>query len=335
MNEDAQIQAMMAELEAEGYAVRRDVPASEFGGKETSLILDLVASPMMGRGRTLVVEIANRCRRPGADDLFPDAELSEEVALGRFELISKLVRSSKSSADFQIRFFDVSADQANARTLIGTSVFNPESVLSAYEELASALADMAVGEKSRILLIAHSWARWLRMTAYRWPAARREMPDSDLRKIQKDLFDAKIVSTSPADYHRTHRSVLAAIEGGDVEWDRLEALEGDLLLVAKRLAEHVGKSIDESDKTQAAKRQRPDEVFEFVERALRNQFAGDRRDQLLKVLHGLRDTDGTPRYTEAFGRFLIEVNTDWPSLRGAIDRLINRALPKDKLTKEE
>lgn len=326
MTEEAQILAMIAELQARHFEVERDVPAEQLGSHWPNLTLDLVATrPTSGRFKhRMIVEIANRRRRLGAAIA---TEVAEESAIERFGRIADAIKVMPIGIEFQVRFLDVSADQAAARTLVGASAFNPASVQTQLAELDTMLANDALDERVRALAIVHEWARWLRMTAYRWPAAEKELPFADLRKIQKDLFDAGVVTTKPSEYFRTHQSILAAIEGGDVEWDRLDALEGDLVAVATRITEYVLELADRPSSPRPPRRKRPDELFERVETLLQH-FPGDRRDRLLVLLRGLRDADGTRRYTDALGKFVAEIGTDRSTLGDTYDGLLNRA-PRD------
>ena len=150
MNEAAQLKAMAAELTAAGYTVGTDIRGEllevgdgAFPGMD-GITLDLVAelsSPDdldAERPRLLVIEVANRRRRGSSlpasgQSLLQYVEDDESVS--RFMSISaSLARIPE--AVLQIRFFDVSADQAAARQLAGAARTNSPSAASSNSDAA-------------------------------------------------------------------------------------------------------------------------------------------------------------------------------------------------------
>ncbi len=162
MNEHQQLEAIERELEANGWQVFRASQAVEFGLPEGLPLLDFFARrthPDAGEQR-LIVEIANRTRyaKEGSGRGRRKRVLADEdQALERISKISDGLRSSQSKdIQFQIRFLDVSAEQADARKLRDLRV-RDNNVLAG--ELVAALKDLDDREPGmeRALLTAFLW----------------------------------------------------------------------------------------------------------------------------------------------------------------------------------
>ncbi|OYD80153.1 hypothetical protein CHT98_32700 (plasmid) [Azospirillum brasilense] len=66
------------------------------------------------------------------------------------------------------------------------------------------------------------------MFAYRYPATKGVLKQADLRTIQSDLYAKQVLLTHPRNYRPTHRSLMAIMEGGDVDWSRVRQLKPEL-----------------------------------------------------------------------------------------------------------
>jgi hypothetical protein len=197
--------------------------------------LDLVAKLSEGRPtgqevskpKLIIIEIANRVRPPRTDQFDTSYEAR---SVTRFKEISRAIGSREdSSILFLIRFLDVSADQAHARAL---REINVRDRVQLERELVSVQAKLDAAEGldnvTRGLNLAWAWARWLRIMANRFPARRGELKRSDLRTVQKDLFDGGIISLTPSQYFIPHQNLMAIFEGGDVSWEKIEQLRRPL-----------------------------------------------------------------------------------------------------------
>ena len=311
MNEGAQLKAMAAELTAAGYQVRTDAPGEtlQLGGEASSgihgLVLDIVAElpgrdvAFEDRPHLLVIEVANRRRlvpgRSGEGRLQP-LWMEEEEAVRRFEVISDGL-AGVPEAELQIRFFDVSADQAEARRLKGP-LRNKEAMLGRVAE-ARRLLTRSAGrdELSRALVVGRLWSRWLRTVSHLHPGReRRELKDADLRTIQKDLFDQRVIDISPRAYRPAHQSLLAAFEGGDFEPRSLLDLEPEL----RRLLDWASARYRDPD---LGKEPEPEGFLKKILEQVETRTVGERRNQLragVMTLVLLQGTDVFPRMVADF-----------------------------------
>jgi hypothetical protein len=239
MNEAAQLDAMAAELVAAGYEVSRDVPGGQLGLDLSAqsplhkITLDLVArlrdtsSEAGERPHLVIVEVANRTRLVQRDGGAAARRtfVEEDEAVSRFRSISEGV-AQHPAVVFQIRFFDVSADQFAARRM-RKGFRAKQSIIERVQESQRLLARSAARDHlSRALVVARLWAHWLRIAGNLHPGRdHQEFRVADLRTIQKDLFDQQVLQMSPSRYGTLHRSLLAASEGGDFEPRDLLLLE--------------------------------------------------------------------------------------------------------------
>lgn len=249
MNESAQLKAIAAELVGSGWGVDRDLPGpllridGDGGSALEGMTLDFVAARKDGSGRvtTLIVEVANRTRRalgPVGPSSRPVARQPyDEEAVARFESIANALADAP-NVDFQIRFLDVSAEQAAARLL--TTPFRNKELMGKRVVEDRRLLAISSGrdDLSHTLLVVRLWTFWLRVFGNRYPGRdRQEMKHADLRTIQKDLYDARIVEMTPSRYHIVHSGLMAVVEGGDFEPDRIADLEQELRALLKQVAE--------------------------------------------------------------------------------------------------
>jgi len=265
MTERDQIDAMAAEYIARGYDVERDVEPSKLNldigpGIRLDLVAKLATREVPARHvlrrrlhlRTVVVEIANREGRPRDTSL---DRMDEQYRVTRFDKISKAIRDKGDpTIQLLIRFLDVSADQARARSLKTIKVrdrIELENELASTRANLETVRDLDVTIRGTVLV--HAWARWLRIMANRFPAARGELKHSDLRTVQKDLFDGRITTLRPGRYYSIHNSVMATLEGGDVSWDDIEQLRRplDQILnyVEKTVISSTQSSVDDAEDT--------------------------------------------------------------------------------------
>ncbi|APL95517.1 hypothetical protein FIM10_18530 [Sphingomonadales bacterium 56] len=290
MNEATQLEAMKAELLAAGYEPVTDMTLGELGfaaplvGSD-GMRLDLVGKrkdrgeadpdrPGPDRPGMVVIEIANRTREtPDQRGRRRPRFTDEEEAVHRFGAISQAIAERPDIA-FEIRFFDVSADQAAARQL--KRGFSGKETMEARIRDARRLLITASGrdDLSRGLVVARLWAHWVRIAGTIHPGReRRELKTADLRTIQKDLFDQKVLLMLPANYAPLHRALLAAFEGGDVEPRRLLDLEPQVQRLLDWAAERYG----------VADAEMPEEtgdLFSRVLKAVEERSSGGRREEL-------------------------------------------------------
>lgn len=239
MNETSQIQAMKAELVAQGYLVSQDIGMHEIMARaedrvrHANLTLDLVATMQPGAPRsgpsTLIIEIANRARpgtgAGGAGLGVPD----DEAAVGRFDAISAFVRT-RDDLDFQIRFLDVSRERARARGTRAKAPGDREAIARELGEATRRLAEVADAPGDlKALMVARLWAKWAR-AAGQMHAGRsdRSMRTADLRTIQKELYDHQVVAMPPTEYNAVQRDLMAINEGGDFSAANVLRLEGEV-----------------------------------------------------------------------------------------------------------
>lgn len=321
MNEQAQIDAMKAELVADGYKVDQDVVGDRLslGGAATvhlgGLLLDLIGEleprqePGPDRPRMLVIEIANRTRpvfnprtaRPGRDRL----PLEDEKAIERFKVISSALAESE-QIGFQIRFLDVSADQAAARHLMTTKVKDK----MAMAELLASHNRMIVSSQHRSpllrsLLIARLWAQWLRIASHLYPGREhQELKTADLRTLQKELYDQRIIEMPPFAYRRVHRNLLAIAEGGDVEFEALLKLEPDVRRLIKWAALRYGVADEKLSEPE------PKSIFGDILREVKERAPEYRRSDLEHAIVLLHFFDGTDSFPREVARFQLALGRE-------------------------
>ncbi len=319
MNEEIQIRAIVLELIAAGWKVRRDVDPRSVGLPEQMPVIDVFgtrsdpAKDELDGTERLIVEIPNRSRLQKASEKqsstlgdaqtgTPDvstysASADEETALKRLEAISDAIdHSEQIDVAFQVRFLDVSVDQAQSRR-IGPRILEHHVRRELGYTIPLLEQSMDWHGPNRTLLLAFNWARWLRIMGHWYPGRRRqELPLADARTIQKDLYDSGVIETPPEDYFETHQSLMALVEGGDANWSRLEAIEHDF----RRLVAHVLKELGAPDDVVAAGSSGDGDVFDQIAIAiqLRERPQGD--FLLLRQLELLRETDRTPNYRQAY-----------------------------------
>lgn len=252
MNEETQLHAMAAELVAAGYEVSRDVLGGQLGldlsaqSPLHTIRLDLVgrlrdaSSELAERPHLVIIEVANRTRLFQRDGGAAARRkfVEEDEAVSRFRSISEGV-AQHPDVDFQIRFFDVSADQFAARQ-IRKGFRAKQNIIERVREGQRLLARSAGRDDlSRALVVARLWAHWLRIAGNLHPGrAHQEFRVADLRTIQKDLFDQQVLQMPPSRYNTLHRSLLAISEGGHIEPRDLLALEPDVRALLRWAAAH-------------------------------------------------------------------------------------------------
>jgi hypothetical protein len=331
MNEDTQLRAITQELRTAGWTVVQDASPRQFDLPIDVATLDLVAKsaepwPDETRPKLLIIEIPNRGRDVALADVLTGLTLvassvaEESEALRRIEIIGAALEGLPATeVGFQIRFLDVSVDQAQARSL--RKISTTDDALRGELELANAtLADAAKREDGeRRLLTAITWCRWLRILGIRFPArGHMELKMADLRTIQKDLYDAGIVAISPADYFEIHRSVIALTEGGDVEWRDFDRLASDLQRILKHVSDRLQKEMP--SEPVPSRGRRGVQLFDLVETLIELSDPAH-RDAMRSQLAELRATDGTPAYRQAVLDFEDLVPADDEYVRRELQRL--------------
>jgi hypothetical protein len=314
MNEETQLKAMAAELTAAGYKVRTDVVGDQLDTGAARLArlegirLDIVAELVRPDGPDdenpdlLVIEIANR-RRP-AEDRIPAGRrampryVEDEEALKRFEMISEAL-ADVPRAEFQIRFLDVSADQATARQLKGP-LKSKDAMLKRLTEDRSALVRSAGRDDlSRALVVARLWSSWLRIVGKLHPGSeRRELKDADLRTIQKDLFDQQIIDLRPGRYAVIHRSLMAVVEGGDVDLRDLTELQPQVWRLLDWATDRYGVPRLEIEAG-------PDSLIGRLRQQIAEITDGERREALDVALATLWLTEGSSAFPRMVTEFLL------------------------------
>jgi hypothetical protein len=311
MNEDAQLKAMAAELTAAGYKVRTDVRGETLEVGDVAppgmdgITLDLVAelaSPDefdAERPRLLVIEVANRrrhvpSRSPKGRSL--PRYVEDDEAVRRFKSISAGL-AEVPGAELQIRFLDVSADQAAARQLKGP-VRTKEAMFKRITEDRGLLVRSAGRDDlSRALVVTRLWSHWLRIVGHLHPGReRRELKNADLRTIQKDLFDQQLISLPPGRYRTIHQSLLGAFEGGDFETQDLISLEAEVRRLLDWAAERYGVPNPEAEP-------KPGSLFDRISRQIVERAVGQRREELevaVTFLWFMQGTDAFPRFVADF-----------------------------------
>lgn len=254
MNEASQLKAMAAELVAAGYEVRQDVHVdglSDLGltlAELKDMSLDFVAARRDGhdgsKPTVLVIEVANRVRRPPAAlrkgiEALPRILLDDE-AVERFERIADAL-VDEPRAEFEIRFLDVSAEQAAARRITAPVRSAPPMATRLTEDRLLLAQSSGRDELSHTLLVARIWGYWLRVVGNRYPGRSfDEMRQVDLRTLQKDLYDHEVLRMTPMRYRSIHVHLLAIVEGGDFEPFTVSDLEPELRLLMDHVADWYG-----------------------------------------------------------------------------------------------
>lgn len=318
MKEEAQLKAMAAELTAQGFYVQTDVPGTELGlGDDAGqsigqLQLDIVAKSYRrpddapDTPKILIIEVANRTRRApqtGAQKIRTLPRfVDDEEAMLRFDLLSSAL-TGRPEIDLEIRFFDVSADQANARALPGGVGEKRLSTCLVHDQRLLARSTR-FDEVPRALIVARLWARWVRLAGNLNPGrARRELKFADLRTIQKDLFDQKVVILTPSRYRIIHNAVLAIVEGGDIEPKLLLELEPDLRTLMRWAAGRFGVEYQEIDGLFGPIVQ---EILDVIEAG----SDGQRRDDLIGAIAAVGFSQGTPVFARQVAYFMLVLGRD-------------------------
>lgn len=332
MNEETQIQAIEAELRAAGYKVARDRDIAELGLAEANighLWIDLYGELLAdrpttaARPRRLIVEIANRRRGSQQGGQRPSrALLDDEAAEWRFKMLSSAI-AGLDDAELQVRFLDVSADQASARKLTTTKVGRREEVA---DQLQKDWAMLGAARRWPMmvqgLLVARLWSHWLRILAYQYPGkGRRELQPADLRVLVKELYDQNVLSLQPRQYASIHRQILAITEGGDVDPASLDFLRPHL---EELLQLAFARFADEPREPQEP--HADDEgVFSTIFQAIETRAPASRRSELVGAFTLMRLKDGDPDFPAAVALFLLQLGDDELLSREEVLRLLQRA----------
>ena len=312
MTEETQLKAMAAELTAAGYKVRTDVVGNQLEAGAARLArlegirLDIVAELIRTdeqddeHPELLVIEIANRRRpaggRPHTDRRPLRRYVEDEYALKRFEMISAAL-ADVPHAEFQIRFFDVSADQAAARQLKGPLKSKEAMLVRLTEDRSTLVRSAGRDDLSRALVVTRLWSSWLRIVGNLHPGRdRRELKNADLRTIEKDLFDQQIIDLQPGRYAAIHRSVLATFEGGDLDVQHLLDLQPHLWRLLDWASERYSAPKPESEPGR-------DSLLDRIWQQIAERAAGQRREDLevaVTVLRLMQDSSVFPRAVTDF-----------------------------------
>lgn len=334
MNEDTQLKAMAAELTAAGYEVRTDVVGdqSDIGDARLARLegirLDIVAEHARPDEQgdehpdLLVIEIANR-RRPAGSRVRAGGRplpryVEDEEALKRFEMISAAL-ADVPRAEFQIRFFDVSADQAAARQIKGPLKAKDAMLDRILKDRSTLVRSAGRDALSRALVVTRLWSSWLRIAGNLHPGRdRRELKNADLRTIQKDLYDQQIIDLRPGRYATIHHSVLAAFEGGDLDVKNLLDLQP-----------HVRQLLDWASKRYGAPKleAEPDQgsLYFRIRQQIEERTAGQRREDLVAAATALWLVENSSAFPRAVTDFLL-VHRREPVVSGdLITELLERA----------
>jgi hypothetical protein len=314
MNETDQLKAMAAELVAAGYDVSRDVLGRELKLELTeqsplyNIRLDLVgefkvkSDETIERRHIVIIEVANRTRLVDQDGNWTPSQkfVDEDTAISRFKLISEGL-AEHPTVDFQIRFFDVSADQFAARRMKKDFKVKHH-IMERVQEGQWLLARSAGRDDlSRALVVARLWANWLRIVGNLHPGREhRELRVADLRTIQKDLFDHNVLEMRPYRYGILHRSLLAVTEGGDFEARELLELEPEVrALFSWATARYGGK--------EGEKKVEAGSLFDRLFLDIKAQTPGPRQVELIRHLMMLRIVYGTEAFAKRVAGFLLAI----------------------------
>lgn len=331
MNEDTQLKAMAAELAAAGYKVVVDVSGDQLVdialGRLEGMRLDIVALLVRSDDKgeehpgLLVIEVANR-RRPPDRRSRTSRPLSryveDEQALERFETISSAL-ADLPHAELQIRFFDVSADQAAARQVNGP-LRNKDAMLKRLTEDRSILVRSAGRDDlSRALVVARLWSSWLRIVGKLHPGSKRsELKDADLRTIQKDLFDQQVIDLRPGRYAAIHRSLLAAFEGGDIQVYDLVELQPQVWKLLEWAADRYQAPKPEVEKSL-------DGLIERLRQQIVERVVGQRREDLEVAVTLLWLMQGSNVFPRTVADFLLALGREPVVSEDLITELLERA----------
>jgi hypothetical protein len=319
MNDETQLKAMVAELTAAGYEVLTDVRGelieTEAAPKLTrmeGIKLDIVAElaqPDKQDGHQphlLIIEIANRRRSPEArlrTGRAPPRYVEDDEALKRFEIISAGL-ADVPYAELQIRFFDVSADQASARQLKGPLKAKDVMLKRLLEDQSTLVRSAGRDDLSRALLITRLWSHWLRIVGNLHPGReRRELKSADLRTIQKDLYDQKVIDLTPGRYASIHRSLLAVFEGGDVE-------VRDLLELQPQVRRLLDWAADRYEAPRLETEPTPDSLFGRILKQIQERVVGQRREDLDAAVAWLWLKHESSSFPSAVADFLLTLRRE-------------------------
>ncbi|MCZ8280378.1 MAG: hypothetical protein O9313_18765 [Acetobacteraceae bacterium] len=332
MNETAQLAAMEAELVALGYGVRQDILGDKLGlelSPESHLrkmTLDLVgklkatSDQVPERPHLVIIEVANRTRAIHRDGKLVSRRefVTEDDALSRFRIISENLAQYQ-TVDFQIRFFDVSADQFAARRMKKDFKVKHH-IMERVQEGQWLLARSAGRDDlSRALVVARLWANWLRIVGNLHPGREhRELRVADLRTIQKDLFDHNVLEMRPYRYGILHRSLLAVTEGGDFEARELLELEPEVrALFSWATARYGGK--------EGEKKVEAGSLFDRLFLDIKAQTPGPRQVELIRHLMMLRIVYGTEAFAKRVAGFLLAIQNGPKIAEALITELLEQA----------
>jgi hypothetical protein len=332
MNETDQLKAMAAELVAAGYDVSRDVLGRELKLELTeqsplyNIRLDLVgefkvkSDETIERRHIVIIEVANRTRLADQDGNWTPSQkfVDEDTAISRFKLISEGL-AEHPTVDFQIRFFDVSADQSAARHK--KKVFKVKRhIMERVREDRWLLARSAGrDELSRALVIARLWAHWLRIVGNLHPGREhRELREADLRTIQKDLFDQSLLKISPYRYGILHGSLLSVSEGGDLDPRKLLELEPEVReLLDWATARYGGQDAEKTVETGS--------LFNRLILDIQAKSSGPRQEELISLIWMLRFSYGDNTFPREVASFLLAIQNEPKIADDLITELLERA----------
>ncbi|WP_062098344.1 hypothetical protein [Caulobacter sp. CCH5-E12] len=314
MNEQAQIEAIKAELTARGYQVQQDADLAlvlETEAPRQDLLLDLVGvrpipATSPGRAAVLIIEIANRSRpsRPRARSLLRPP-LEDDEAVERFTAISQAV-ADRDDIEFQIRFLDVSVDQAKAREVKLGKATSKAAIAASLLDDQAVLGALATWPKPiQPAVLARLWARWLRLIAYLHPGrARRELKTADLRTLHKELYDQQVLDLPPGAYRQIHREVLATAEGGDVSLDLLNRLVPALRQLFGWARAYYGLPVLTPEQRQEAS------LFTELAEAVEARAPANRQDELITTITLMRLWETTDRFAQLVLLFQMQLGEE-------------------------
>jgi hypothetical protein len=333
VKESAQLEAIKAELVADGYQVEFNVEGSRLAEEGVDglkgVTLDIVARLPAAKSKRLnlpqiwVVEIANRERRKTVSSgrrPLGRRQLDDEEAVARFEKISAAL-ASYPKIGFQIRFLDVSADQAAARQLTSTKVRDKSAMAALVERdrlLLSSLNNRPL--PLQLAVTTRLWAHWLRIIAHINPGtARTELQYADLRTLQKDLFDEGILEMSPASYGLVHLQMMAIVEGGDVEPKTLLDVQTELQKLLLWSAKHYGVTVPD------LRAPEPSSVFARVWKELRERAPEGQLQAIERELVALRTFEGSDGFARQLARLYLLIGSDRLVSQDLLDELFGIA----------
>jgi hypothetical protein len=168
----------------------------------------------------------------------------------------------------------------------------------------------------RATVLALVWSRALRLVAWRHPGRRRkELKFADLRTIQKDLYDYKILTLPPARYRKSHRAIMAIVEGGTFSCEAVLALEGELLALWRWASDHLDLQPVRPARSSVA------DLFEQLLREVRERGPSEQRDKAENTLVLMRLVEHTPAFPTVVAELHREID-----LRTLSDSAFNRLI---------